>query len=235
MFKKITDAVTEKIEELEDNIKDALQRSRKGIDTEQFNDPIANQTDWDPLIPGGTNIRTHKLHKDMRGNIKFKAGIGALIFSGFFFLIGLAALGIAGSVIVESGLNSEAPFISLFGVGFGGIGLWMLRRFTTPIVFSFQKGYFYKGWLRDNERPQQKGLTWCPIEEIHALQIVSERIDNDSSYYSHELNIIKKDASRLNIVDYADISKLRSDAIELAKTLDVPLWDASKEAFRLFG
>jgi len=39
----------------------AEMREQAAVDASQFHDSIAEQTDWTPLKPGGTNFRTHKL------------------------------------------------------------------------------------------------------------------------------------------------------------------------------
>ena len=156
-------------------------------------------------------------------------------------LIGLCALAGLCMVFVNGSFQTEHLFLLIFVAGFGGGGYWMYRRFTKPIVFNFQKGYFFKGRMKSHQSPQQAGLEdWCRLEEIHALQIISERVRSSSKngrsryYRSHELNLIKKDASRLNVVDYGNLKRLRIDAEVLAQTLDIPIWDASREEFSLF-
>ena len=122
----------------------------------------------------------------------------------------------------------------MLSLAFTAGGYALLRSFNKPVVFDMNRRFFFKGHLKRHETPRQKGLEdWCLFDDIHALQIIAERVQssssgkNNSSYYSYELNIIKKDASRLNVVDYGNLSAIRKDAQTLANALSVPLWDAS--------
>ena len=242
MFKKLTESLTEQIEGIGNSIQDAIRNNTHGPNTEQFHDPIADETQWDPLVPGGSNFRTHKLKEDLHGDIQFKATFGALCFASIFFLVGLAFLAGFIGALIGSSFSPALLIILLFAVVFGGAGYAMLRSYTRPIVFSSQKGYFYKGRLQGNESPQEQGLEmWCHWDDIYALQIISERIRSSSSkgrsssYRSHELNIIKKDASRINVIDHGKLHKLRADAEILAEKLDVPLWDVAQNSHSRFG
>ena len=50
---------------------------------------------------------------------------------------------------------------------------------------------------------------------------------SDRDFNNYELNIIKKDASRMNVVDHGDLSVLRRDAQILAEHISVPVWEAT--------
>jgi len=43
------------------NEKLAEMREQAAVDASQFNDSVAEQTDWTPLKSGGANFHTHKL------------------------------------------------------------------------------------------------------------------------------------------------------------------------------
>ena len=70
MFKKIISTITNQVAQNEKNT--LLQKQAY---SERFDDPLADKTAWNPLVPGGTSFRTHKLQIDMRENILFKASI----------------------------------------------------------------------------------------------------------------------------------------------------------------
>lgn len=73
-------------------------------------------------------------------------------------------------------------------------------------------------------------MDWCKLNDIHALQIIPENISGDSGtkgYCSYELNIVTKDASRINVVDHGAIQSIRDDAQTLAEKLGVPVWDTA--------
>lgn len=59
---------------------------------------------------------------------------------------------------------------------------------------------------------ESDGKNIIPLNQIHALQIISEWVPGKSSYTSYELNIVLKDATRINIVDHNNIKQIRLDA-----------------------
>lgn len=73
---------------------------------------------------------------------------------------------------------------------------------------------------------ESDGKTLIPFSQIHALQIVSEFISGKyNNYKSYELNLVLKDATRVNIVDHKDIEQIRIDAQKTSIFLGVPVWD----------
>ena len=115
---------------------------------------------------------------------------------------------------------------AVFTVG-GGL-LWASRG--RPLVFDPQSGFFWRGKLPRGRWPEPslvRDLT--PLSEIHALQLLTERVRGDkSSYDSHELNLVLRDGRRLNVVDHGDLDRLRRDAGRLASLLGKPVWDATR-------
>ena len=69
-----------------------------------------------------------------------------------------------------------------------------------------------------------------PLGEIHGIQIIKEYCSTkNGGYYSYELNLVLKDASRVNVLDHGNGARLRRDADELAGFLGgVPVWDGSR-------
>ncbi len=105
----------------------------------------------------------------------------------------------------------------------------MLNRGTQPIVFDKQSGYFWKGRKNPGEVYRPEAIKcWAELENIHALQLISEHCRSDkSSYYSYELNLVMKDSSRINVVDHGKHDKIRADAAALSEFLEKPVWDGS--------
>lgn len=67
---------------------------------------------------------------------------------------------------------------------------------------------------------ESDGKTVFPFSQIHALQIISEFIPGKyGNYKSYELNLILKDATRVNIVDHKNIEQIRLDAQKTSKFL----------------
>lgn len=200
------------------------------FDASIFDDPIASQTEWGPLQGGGSNFKTHKLKDEGPLRMAFRATTGMILFSAVFFCVGAGLL-------IGFGLYkfySTTPFewmdlfLGLMGLLFAGVGAFLYLNSTQPIIFDKAHGYFYKGRKntdRNSEKPRVKHLV--KLEEIHALQLIEEyNSGSDSSYYSYEINLILKDASRINVIDHGNLFQVREDANTLSGFLKVPVWDA---------
>lgn len=203
------------------------------FDPSIFKDDLALKTEWNPLKGGGSNFRTHKLVSIDYTRIEFKSTVGAKIFSLIFIVVGLAVPVFLGRETIQNtgGLfYSDFYFALLFGVIFFGAGSFMFYSFAKPVIFDKTKGMYWKGW-KAPKRYLAKGDEGnsSRIGNIHALQIIPELIRSDNkSYVSYELNLVMKDASRMNVVDHGDPIRICDDAKKLSEFLGVPVWDATQ-------
>ena len=196
-------------------------------------DPVAQKVAWEPLVPGGTNFCTHTLKSITPKRMQFKATMGALLFGWAFFLAGLGTMGLSiwSKVDGTYSTSTEFPFwvVALVATVFLGFGCLMLWSLTQPIVFDKGTGVFRRGFSSPS-RQQARGRNDCaPLEDIHALQIVTEVIKTvgegrSKTYSSYELNLVLNDASRINVVDHGNQTQMMQDSDSLAKFLNVPLW-----------
>lgn len=200
------------------------------FDPAGLNDPVALQTAWGPAKGGGANFRTHRLVTVDHSRLEFKATAGAVVFYLLFLLVGLGVtLGIPAARLAAGdslGLTTDTLMPLLIGLLFALVGGAMLYYGTAPIVFDTRQGCFWKG--RQGPEPvsdQSRLKNMTRLEEIHALQIISEYCSGKNSYYSYELNLVLKDGQRLNVVDHGNLARLREDANKLAQFLGRPLWD----------
>lgn len=223
MFEKLK----AKIEEL----KELVKKGKQPPDLSQFNDPLAEQTEWTPAKSGGTNIRTHTLVEKSPTRMAFRPTAGAMFFYLIFLFAGLGiAIGIPVSAIAKGSFKPELLFPIGIGLVFIVIGSCLTYFGSNPIVFDTMNGYFWKG-RKDPERVFDiNKIKHCVrLKEIHALQLLSEYCSgNKSSYYSYELNLVLEDGTRLNVVDHGNLNKLREDAEKLSLFLGKPVWDISR-------
>jgi len=233
MFKNLGDKLREKIGEIGDSIKDAIKAQNIPLDFSKFNNPIAEQTEWNPLKPGGSNFRTHEFAKKT-GMAYFKATKGNLVFSGSFMFLGI----VVPVLMLVSNIKNGSTFdiflivMNLVPLVFFFAGFFLYKHSTKPIIFSKTRGYFWKGRLKENESPEHKKLKeYCRLSDVVALQIIAERVTSSSSsssgstsYRSYEMNLILRDASRLNVIDHGNKIKLLEDTEKLASYLGVPVW-----------
>jgi hypothetical protein len=205
---------------------------RRGVtfDPAGLNDPVALQTAWSPAKGGGASFRTHRLVSVDHSRLEFKATAGAVVFSLIFLLVGLGVMiGFPSVRFTAEGslrLTVDALMPMLIGLIFALAGGALLYFGTAPIVFDTRQGCFWKGRQRPEQAIDKRLLkNFARLEEIHALQIISEYCSGKNSFYSYELNLVLKDGKRLNVVDHGNLASLREDANKLAQFLGRPLWD----------
>ena len=196
----------------------------------RFDDPVAMETEWTPASKGGTNFRTHKLVQVRPDRMAFVPTLGMKLFALVFIVVGLAAgIGIPIAISQQrdrQGFKLVLPII--FGAGFAAAGMFMWLFAIKPRVFDKSARYFWKG----RKTPEvifggETSENWAPLEEIHALQILAERVRSEKNFYmSYELNLILKDGRRLMVVDHGHLKKMLADAKRLSEFLGVPVWDA---------
>jgi len=206
------------------------------LDPSRFDNPVALRTSWVPLKPGGTNFKTHN-YVEERNEVRFQPTAGALLFGGIFTSIGILFPLIAFSSMAQNNEPFQAGMLMfiLIPLIFSGVGIFMLRSFTTPIVFNKRKGYFWKGRVDENQPIARTDLkVKCKLTEIEAVQVIAEWVrsssssSGSSSYHSYEINLVLKDASRVNVVDYGNYRGVVESAQKLSRYLGIPLWDATR-------
>lgn len=198
---------------------------------DQFDDPLAKTIDWSPLKGGGSNFRTHTLTEDYN-RLSYKASGSAFLFTGIFTFVGALIPGF----ILHSSITSGSEIFAtqnLFAVGFGsifvGVGLYMFKRFSTPRTFDKNVGFYWKGKKEPELYSKDNPTESIKLSDIHALQLVAERIKSDKgSYFSFELNLITKDGERVNVVDHGNRRSIYEDAETISKFLNVPVWDLNR-------
>ena len=216
-------------------LKDVLRKlqllvpTKPPLDLTKFGDPLAQTVEWTPNSRGGANFRTHRLVESDFTRVEFKAALAAKIFYGVFFFVGLGmgiAFTVAGNVFEEFSLEAIAPVLfSLIFVAAGGLMYWFG---TAPIVFDKQVGYFWKGRKSPQDSPEQGSIKKLALlEDIHALQLISEYVSGSkSSYFSYEINLVLNDGKRMTVIDHGNLKRIREDAQKLSQFLGKPVWDA---------
>ena len=206
---------------------------RPQFDPSKLDDDVALKTSWGPVKGGGTNFCTHSLKEISPGRVAFKIRGMAILFPSIFMLIGIAVL----IGLSFAGLKQDIKLV-YFAIPFGSVfflvGFFILRSWMTPRVFDYNFGYY---WKSRNEPTSpgdiQRTKEYCQLKDIHAIQLLQEYCKSSSSkggntsYYSYELNLVKEDGSRINIVDHGKRSVILEDAEKLSTFLNVPVWNAT--------
>jgi len=192
-------------------------------------DPVALKVSWEPANPGGANFKTQKMTQRDNKIVIEKTKI-AYVLALVFAVPGFLALFIGSPWLFIAGDTFAGVFMIVWGVMFGGAGVLLLKsdkKFTIDRI----KGAYYRGKkfdsLNNSDRDQQ-GY----IRDIHAIQLIDERIRSSSSsggsstYTSYEMNLVFKDAERINIMDHGKREDVENSAKELGQFLNIPIWKA---------
>jgi len=198
------------------------------LDPSKFNDPVALKTSWSPLVSGGANFKTRQLVEVSHLRMEFQASGRAKSFGVLFILIGSLFFGtVVWSELSAPKLQPALLLVALIPLVFVGVGWGVLKQFSKPIFFDKSSGFFGEG-NGDREK------TMCSLRDIHALQIIKERVrGNKRSYSSFELNLVLKDGTRRNVVDHGSLSTIQSDALEIVRFIGsrIPIWDATQPQY----
>ena len=206
--------------------------TKKDFNPESLNDEIALKTRWSPLEPGGTNSTDYRFNKVSSTRVEFKASPKLYLVVAVFLILGVAA-------IIKFSMEPTGSLLFYGGIGLGIIliltGISKLIGFKTIPMFDLDEGYFWKN-QKSPDKDIKNSSTQCRLEDIHAIQLIQERIQSggssgSSSFYSFEMNLVLNNGKRLNVVDHGTLSRIRKNADQLSDFLDVPVWDAITRNF----
>lgn len=194
------------------------------FDPAKSDDPIARKIDWGPLRGGGTNFTTKKLYLVNGNRVEFRGTFFSKLLGGFFFLGGIPFLLFAFRIVPIEETDPWMSFaFTIAGILFFIVGGFLAKSAFQTIVFDRTTGTFSKGKVVAGNAKNQ-----CQLSEIHALQLVSERIRGENNTYtSYELNLVLQDGRRINVMDHGGRKRFLTDTKQLAEFLNVPIWDVS--------
>lgn len=213
---------------------------KKGKQAERKLKHLAMRTSWAPVFQptvskqGWQNMAnnkttTLKVKKNKNGRLYLVPRLVKSLFNIFIITIGVLLL--TSSFWADGGSGSDF-WVYLFGIAMvlGGILLFKLH---THFYFDKSNNTFVEienTFLNLNLKkkiPSNKKI--LALDDIAALQIIREYQNNESDGW--ELNIIRKDAKRHNIMQSGRRVLLTESAVAISKYLDVPVWEDSGAHF----
>jgi hypothetical protein len=205
------------------------ERRREAFDPSSLGDPVASKTDWGPAKSSAWNFQIQKLVEVDPDRLEFRAAAIGLFFALFSILVG------AGIVVefvpwLSFRVISLDVFIALtFALGFAGLGIYLFRFFTTPIVLDRGNGFFWKGRKAPDEVSDLDSLPEVArLEEVHALQgIKCKKLIGSGMATVYELNLVLNDGTRHHLCAYLSRRQFERDASTLARFLGRPFWDGA--------
>jgi len=198
-----------------------------------FNDSMVQKVSWLPLKWGWTNFQTHNLVQNEQGNLEYKASFMAMLFSMIFIWVGVITWGVflTSMIVSDSSVEFDVAILvpAIFTLIFPVVGIFMLMTFRRKRIFDFQTGYFSVGKIPENNYDGSIAKNMTSLRDIRAIQVIGENCSGSkgSRYRSYEINLVLRDASRVNVIDHGNISQILLDAQQIAGRLRIPVWDVS--------
>lgn len=200
------------------------------FDPSVFEDPIAQATEWTPCQSGGASFGTHTIVREGFDRLLFTMTIGAKLFVLIFAIAGIAISVLTLRETLTENHDPKAWLGVLIGLIFMAVSGGLYRGMARPIVFDKTRGYYWKGYKAPHTVMRPETLKEAvPLEQIYALQLISERITSNSksgshTYLSYEINLVLIDGTRHCVVDHGNHSLITEQAQQLKEFLGVPLW-----------
>lgn len=204
------------------NIGNAMQ-----FDPSKFDDPLAMQVEWNRIGRTNTNFKARNLNEVSPGRLEYKSSKGAMAFSLIFIVVGLIIpVWFFISQFNSAEVGVELLFPLLFGGLFIGVGYFLLKSKTKPIVFDKNSGHFWTG--KEDPGTGMNNQNAVRLSDVHAVQQISQFVRGDKrSYYVYETNLVLKDANRVHVTGQGGSRQSSmQDAQQIANFIGVPLWSA---------
>lgn len=213
-----------------DNIRDG----KSLVDISKFDDPFAEKVRWDPVIRGGVNRNTHTLKKAGWKRLEFKTTFQYAINSLWILFIGIALC--VTILIPEENVSIKELLFTLFlGLILIFLGKHFVKDAFQPIVFDFNKNYFWKGNITP-DTPEKRAIisTYCVLDDIYALQLIAENSSSQKAPYTYELNLVLNSGDRINVLNHCNKKQIFKDALLLSRSLKVPAWNGCHDKESIF-
>jgi hypothetical protein len=212
-------------------IRDALKRTVRqirdaltGFDAGWFDDPIAEQTQWSIVAQDAKDSGAGSLIQATPERMWFRMAAPGWLKPALLAGAGLLLLIEATDVVAL-----------LVGASLCLFAVHVAQERLPPKVFDVSERMYWEGSQPPaaGTAANERGRHSCRLEDIYAIQLLWGKIYEytyPSYYFSarYELNLVLRDASRINIVAYCNRERLREDGQRLADFLGVPLWDATR-------
>jgi len=183
---------------------------------------------FQPLLePGSGNYVTHTL-RETPERLEYRPATGVLIEIGILLLIGCVLAGYGAFCWYTDGLmDAIVPLVGggIFLSGGKSLGLRFLRK---KAVFDREAGAFWRGKGNPARLLDPSRLDgYTPFGAIKAVQLLSLRIPSPdgqgATRFNYEMNLLRKDGTRVNVINLPRRVRLLRDAEKIAAFLNVPV------------
>ena len=202
------------------------------LDPREFDDPVAVQTDWTPMAAGGYRRTLHRLKPIAPDVLCFQAtpyrhyqtliyGLALVVFSVTLLgqlwgglrqpdqvwlvvmlvptvlMCGLTVLKLSRVIVIDGG----AAEVRIGLPRLNWLNRWLSRR----------------SWLCHR----------IAFDSVYSVQLLDEEVRRRGRvpFWSYELNLVLQNGQRIHLIDHGNQREIRWDAGDLAKIINVPIWD----------
>lgn len=201
---------------------DYLNPDKPTFDASIFNDPLAKQVEWTQIDAYNTGRKLVQIDENI---YKYKPYISDYITSlictpGILFVLFIF-------VYAENISRVGGIAMSLFAVLMAAFTYILWSWNLKSLTFNFQTNQLETDFFIGPNPPKQAGAnqpTLISLDSLHAMQVISRKLDGKKIPYKNQLNLIFEDGSRVHVITISDLEQLIEDGAELSRVLDKPLW-----------
>ncbi len=187
---------------------------------------------WTPVNTGSGNFHSHDLVSPGDGRMAFQPSrrfrIWSLLMLGIGPLLIWAGVALLRTALREGDDDLVTPVVLIVaGITLPVIGAFLRGPGAIPIVFDKRLGHCWKDKRSPETTARRESLgSWTPLNRIAAVQWLRWTLQGrHGTHLIHELNLVLRDGSRINLVDHRSESAMGDEAGRLAGFLGVPVWE----------
>jgi len=192
-------------------------------------DPIAKAIEWNECAEGGGGVG-HRLCYVGSSRIELRP----VHPRSWYIVTLLMAAGAAAFIYLETGSIDKGLWALLGGMCLSAMGWLLFHLGLKLVVFDKSVGFFWQGGKRhDQFSGDHPRKCYGRINDVYALQLILTyyttglpQDENSRTYPQYQINLVMKNGTRINVVNYSDFDMLSKTAEALAMFLEKPLWDA---------
>lgn len=127
--------------------------------------------------------------------------------------------------VIAGAVSGQLIFILLPAFFIAAIILCTFKKFLRTPTFDFRYRCYHCDWRKNEYGDPTLSRGYVPFSDIAGIQVLSKIIygSKGHSRTAYELNLIKKDRSRIGVIADKDQEQITAHAAAIAKKLEIPL------------
>lgn len=186
-----------------------------GFDVRDFNDKLAEITDWEPVKNKGVLKSKKRIRKVGFNKFRYTVKLETKIILSAAIVLGITSIinGIFLFLLDTTVIHYKYIALMFVGIVITVSCLSALLLISNKYVFDKNKKIF----KRKNVK--------IALDKIHALQLIKKQfLAKKSVHTCYELNLVLEDASRIHLVDYDKLKEAKEDSKVISEFLKIKVW-----------